>query len=185
VTGSFSGTSTAQIITSFAPTGSGSDLAAISVRPSSTAATGSYLIAADNAAGTTKFYVTDVGTVFVKAAIGVNTAVTTAAIDVTSGQILSRSMNVGSGTTIDFNNGNVQYTSVAPPTTITLNNMLDGGSYTLICTSSTSGTFSFTTTGLTQYFSPANGATAGTSGGTVYTFIRAGSNVWISWITGF
>jgi hypothetical protein len=93
--------------------------------------------------------------------------------------------DTGSTTTVDFNNANVLITSVTPPATITLNNIQNGGSYTLIDTcTNVAGQFTFSAAGLTFKYQPANGSTtAGTQ--TVYTFIRGGSTVYVSWITGF
>jgi hypothetical protein len=64
--------------------------------------------------------------------------------------------------------------------------MLDNQQYKLIVTGSTSGTCSFSHTGVTGWkFAPANGATDTTSNGeTVYTFLKVGAKVYVSWITG-
>lgn len=102
---------------------------------------------------------------------------TTGALSVV-GTIVSQVHNAGAATTIDWRNSNVQYVSTAPGA-VAFENMADGGSYTLVCTSATAGTFTFSQSGLTFKFKPANAAT------TVYTFIRAGANVYVSWISGF
>jgi collagen type VII alpha len=99
------------------------------------------------------------------------------------GQMYADPYDAGGSTTLDFNNGNVQATS-ATPTTLTLVNMQDGGAYTVIATSTTSGTFLFNASGLTFLFQPANGPT--TAGKvTLYSILRYGSSVYVSWVTGF
>ena len=114
--------------------------------------------------------------------VGIGTTAPTSALDVT-GSIYARSFDDGAGSAIDWNKANAQTTSVAPGA-ITFTNMQDGGSYTLACTNATSGTFTFSQTGLTFYFSPANAATL-VNTMTVYTFLRIGANVYVSWIAGF
>jgi hypothetical protein len=125
--------------------------------------------------------------------VGVNNALPAEKLDIAAGnvrvnggQAYSTVYNAGSATSIDWNNGNVQYTSAAPPTTITFSNMKDGGSYTLLATSTSAGVFTFNddTSTFTFKFQPANGSTAANKE-TVYTFIRVGTKVYVSWITGF
>ncbi len=117
--------------------------------------------------------------------VGVGTSGPSAKLDV-SGQIRSSD----AGTTkanavaaIDWNNGNLQTTSVDCQA-MTFTNMLDGGSYTLVVTGSGSGTCSFSQSGLTFKSVPALSATTASSH-SVFTFLRAGNNVYVSWITGF
>jgi len=103
-----------------------------------------------------------------------------------SGQIRASVYNAGSGTTIDWNNGNVQYTS-ASAGSFTFSNMLEGGSYTLVVTGSTSGISTFTQSSPDSpsfKFSPSNAPTTASTT-TTYTFLRAGGIVYVSWITGF
>ncbi len=112
----------------------------------------------------------------------IGTTSPTAKVDV-NGQILSRVYDAGSSTVIDWNNGNAQYTS-ASCGSFTFSNMLDGGNYTLAVNGTTSGTCTFTHSELTFNFVPSNGAT--TNGKkTLYTFLRMGANVYVTWIKGF
>ena len=118
--------------------------------------------------------------------VGIGTSAPAATLDV-RGQIRSASSTGAvystSGATIDWNNGNVIILTGAPGS-YTFNNMKEGGAYTLIVQNTTSGQYNFSQTGLTFKFLPANAAT--TAGkDTVYTFIRAGSTVYVSWILGF
>lgn len=98
-----------------------------------------------------------------------------------AGQITSAPYDALSGTAFDFNNGNVQYT-LANCQAMTLSNMQDGGSYTIVVKGTTSGTCSFTHAGLNFYYSPAPGPTANGSM-TTYTFLRVGTDVMVTWIS--
>ncbi len=116
------------------------------------------------------------------------TSTTNAKVEVT-GQILSKVFNAGSSTTIDWNNGNMQFTS-ASCGAFTFSNMYEGGTYTLVVTGATSGVCTFTqatpdTLNTTDFkYLPVNSATVA-SRTTVFTFVRAGGLVYVSWLTGF
>lgn len=106
-----------------------------------------------------------------------------------AGQIRSGS---GTSTTgaIDWSAGNVISTSHDCASNITFANIRDGGSYTLIVTGTgtTQCTFSTTTTGddaatVTYRILPDNAARAASSH-TIYSILRAGSIIYISWLTG-
>jgi len=115
--------------------------------------------------------------------VGIGTTAPAVALDV-SGQIKSSVYNAGTTMAIDWNNGNNQYNAPTGGTcgAISMTNLNDGGSYTLAVQGLTSGTCTFTATGLTFVFSPANGAV---STDAVYTFLRMGTKVYVSWVTGF
>lgn len=98
------------------------------------------------------------------------------------GQVAADAYNAGSSTTIDWNNGNVQYTA-ANCGAMSFSNMADGGAYTLVVTGATAGTCSFTHAGLTFRAAPAVVATTAATH-SVFTFLRAGTNVYIGWIMG-
>jgi hypothetical protein len=129
--------------------------------------------------------------------VGIGTAAPSAKLEVsggniaaTSGQIYSGQYIVAAGRTVDFNNGNVQVLDDAAlgGTDITLNNMKDGASYTVIIgTDTTSRTYTFTNCTNTHY-RPANAPT--TNGkATIYTLLKvtraAATHCYISWIAGF
>ncbi|HND84624.1 MAG TPA: hypothetical protein PLU50_02400 [Pseudobdellovibrionaceae bacterium] len=97
------------------------------------------------------------------------------------GQITSAAYDAGSGVSFDLNNGNVQYTS-ANCQAMSLSNMQDGGAYTIVVKGTTSGTCSFSHSGLTFWYSPATGASASGSMST-YTFLRVGNDVMVTWIS--
>jgi hypothetical protein len=91
--------------------------------------------------------------------------------------------NAGSSTTINWANGTTQYTT-ANCGSFTFSNMADGGMYTLIVQGATSATCSFSHSGLTFKLPPGHGATTA-SKHTLYSFTRAGSNVYVTWIKGY
>jgi hypothetical protein len=94
-----------------------------------------------------------------------------------------------SGTRIDWDNGNIVITT-ASCQPMTFVNMKEGGSYTLIVRGGGSATCTFSQTvpdnldASSFKFMPPNFATVANKT-TVYTFIRAGDIVYVSWITGF
>jgi len=83
---------------------------------------------------------------------------------------------------LDWDKGNAQTLSVACTTTSFLN-MKDGGTYILAVTDGGTTQCAFSQSGLTFRYYPANAARAG--GHAVYTFQRIGSNVYVSWMSGF
>lgn len=120
----------------------------------------------------------------VRGNVGIGTTAASAKLEV-SGQIVSKVYNNGSATTFNLANGNSQYTT-ANCGAMTLQNMVDGGSYTIAVQGATSGTCTFTdsTGSRTFRFSPANGATTASTH-TIYSMQVMGSNVYVSWISGF
>lgn len=134
----------------------------------------------------------DTTTLFVDATndrLGVGTVTPRSRVDV-SGSIVSRSSSTTTGS-IDFNLANAITTSFDCSTSISFANLRDGGSYTLVVTSTgtTQCNFSTTTTGedaatVTYRMAPANGARVASSH-TVYSIQRVGTIVYVSWITGF
>lgn len=115
--------------------------------------------------------------------VGVQTTAPVAALDV-SGQIRSQPYNAGTSTSIDWNNGNNQYTAPSGNAcgAIALSNLLDGGSYTLTVQGVTSGTCAFSSSGLTFVYSPQNMSVYSDA---LYTMLRVGNKVYVSWVTGF
>jgi hypothetical protein len=100
-----------------------------------------------------------------------------------AGQIRSVSSTgatkVNATAAVDWDNGNIQSLSSACTAT-TFTNMVDGGSYTLAVTDTSATQCVFSQAGLTFYFTPANAPR--TSGRpTVYSFIRVGTNVYVTW----
>jgi len=91
--------------------------------------------------------------------------------------------NSGTSLTIDFGQSNLAYTSgggTAP--SYTLQNMKDGGAYTLVLTStSNSGVAAFTASGFTFKYMGTLGMTSGKSH--IFSFIVAGTVVYVSMAT--
>lgn len=104
------------------------------------------------------------------------------------GAIVSNQKIVTSGAAVNLNDGNVQVLQSVGGSTITLSNMQDGASLTLIVSDTTSRTYVFDSTSCsTAYFTPANAATTNGTRST-YTIIRttesAATKCYISWMTG-
>ena len=114
--------------------------------------------------------------------VGIGTTAPVATLNV-SGSFVTNAFNAGSGTSIDWSRSNVQYTSTSCGA-FTFSNMQDGGSYSLVVTGGTSGTCSFSHTGLTFYLPSAFAATTvGTR--TIFSFLRAGTAVYVTQVRGF
>lgn len=82
------------------------------------------------------------------------------------------------GSTVDFKNGNM-IELTAPSSSITLQNMVPGGKYTLIISDVTSRTYTFTGCS-SAYYSPANAATTATTR-TIYNISYTGPACYIDW----
>ena len=129
--------------------------------------------------------------------VGIGMTAPTEKLDVTgnihtSGQIATGSQTIVGGTTaIDWNNGNSISTDYNCASNITFANLRDGGTYTLVVTDAgtTQCNFSTTTTGtgagtVAYRFNPTNN-TRTVSSHTIYTLMRVGSIVYVSWQSGF
>jgi hypothetical protein len=116
--------------------------------------------------------------------VGIGTATPSAKLEV-QGQIISKPFDNGSATTFNLANGNAQYTT-ASCGAMTLQNMVDGGSYTIAVQGATSGTCTFTDSagGRTFRFFPANAPTTASTHA-IYSMQVMGTNIYVSWITGF
>jgi len=152
-----------------------------------TGATGVYLNGGNNFATSATLGTNDANSLALKTNNTARLTITsTGEITATRQMRLQSSYNAGASTTIDWNNGNTQYTT-ANCGAFTFSNMQDGGSYTLVVLGTTSGTctFSQTSPDTPSYkYSPANGPTVGGTFSS-YTFVRVGTYVMVSWISGF
>jgi hypothetical protein len=106
------------------------------------------------------------------------------------GQIRSKSFSISTAA-VDWASGNAGSTSYDCAGTISFANLRDGGSYTLVVTGAGTTQCNFNTSitgddaGTVAYrFNPANGVRTASSH-TIYSLMRIGSIVYISWITGF
>ncbi|RZK93279.1 MAG: hypothetical protein EOO98_00045 [Pedobacter sp.] len=92
--------------------------------------------------------------------------------------------DAGNGTTIDFSKSNLAFTSANNGNTFTLQNIKDGGTYTLAVKGTVSGISAFTAAGFTVHLPTDNGpSTDGKH--TIYTLLVIGTDVYMSWITGY
>jgi hypothetical protein len=113
--------------------------------------------------------------------IGVNNTTPTSRFEVNGAITNKTAFNAAAATTIDFSNSNLAYTT-ASPGAFTLNNIKDGGCYTLAVRGTTAGTSSFVSTGFT-FKSVSNGITD--SGfETLYKFTVIGSVIYVEMIKG-
>lgn len=113
---------------------------------------------------------------------GVDAVVVSAGLTVDGAAHNNEAFYAGAGTTIDFAQSNFAYTT-ASAGAFTLNNLKDGGAYTLAVQGATSGTSTFTATGFT--FKSKDAATA-TDADThsIYSFIVLGNTVYYTLVTG-
>jgi len=119
--------------------------------------------------------------------VGIGTTAPNAKLKVDGGQIAADQFVVASGATVDFNNGNVQVLQAPGVAAITLNNMVNGGSYTLIITDTTSRIYTFTNCTNSKYL-PANAATTAAKH-SVYSILKvsvsSATYCYITWLSGF
>ena len=120
--------------------------------------------------------------------VGVGTTSPTAQLEVNGETIIDgaahnkNAHNAGSSTTIDFKESNFAYTS-ASAGAFTLNNLKDGGSYTLAVQGNSPGVSSFTASGFT--FRSRYGSTSTVANcHSIYSFIVMGNTVYYSLVTG-
>ena len=120
--------------------------------------------------------------------VGVGTTSPTAQLEVNGETIIDgaahnkNAHNAGSGTTIDFKESNFAYTS-ASAGAFTLNNLKDGGSYTLAVQGNSSGVSSFTASGFT-FRSRCRSTPTVANSHSIYSFIVMGNTVYYSLVTG-
>lgn len=114
--------------------------------------------------------------------VGVGTTVPTSKLEVNGASTNTVAYNAGSSTTIDFSQSNLAYTT-ANAGAFTLNNIKDGGTYTLSVRGTASGTADFTALGFTVKYANNRATTAGTE--TVYTILALGTTIYVYTATGF
>jgi hypothetical protein len=110
--------------------------------------------------------------------IGVGTTTPTSKLEVNGAATNATALNAGTGTTINFAISNLAYTS-ATGTAITLQNLKNGGAYTLVFTSTAaSGTVTFTASGFTFVQMGTFARTAGKKH--IYNFVVVGTEVYVT-----
>jgi hypothetical protein len=113
--------------------------------------------------------------------VGIGSTAPTSKLEVNGAATNTTALNAGTGTTINFASSNLAYTS-ATGTAITLQNIKNGGAYTLVFTSTVAtGIVTFTATGFTFV---QMGTTARTNGKKhIYSFIVVGTEVYVTMAT--
>lgn len=114
-----------------------------------------------------------------KVGVGISTPATQ--LDV-QGQMKTSTFDNTSVTTIDWNKGNIQYTTDSCQA-YTFNNVQDGASYTFTVKGATAAQCVFSAAGVTFHYTPTNAPTNANTH-TVYTFFRSGNDAYVSWVTG-
>jgi peptidoglycan hydrolase CwlO-like protein len=119
--------------------------------------------------------------------VGVGTATPRARLDV-NGAISAAPAVAESGGTINFASSNFAF-SEANCGSFTLNNMVDGATYTLAIQGTAEATCSFTATNpnggsLAVKLPPSHGATTASTE-TLYSFVVIGTSVYVAWVPGY
>jgi hypothetical protein len=110
--------------------------------------------------------------------VGIGTSSPTSKLEVNGAATNATAFNAGTSSTIDFAQSNLAYTS-ATGTAITLQNLKNGGAYTLIFTNNTaSGTVNFTASGFTFVQMGTFARTAGKKH--IYNFVIVGTEVYVT-----
>ena len=118
--------------------------------------------------------------------VGIGTLTPNVKLDV-AGAIVSEAVDVASGATVDLSTSNTITLDAVGGSAISLSNMVNGGTYSLVITDTTSRTYTFS--GCTNsYFKPGNAATT-TGTQSIYTIltIKSGANwnCYITWASGY
>lgn len=113
--------------------------------------------------------------------VGIGTTSPASRLEVDGAATNKSAYNAGGSDTIDFSKSNLAYTA-ASATAFTLNNIKDGGSYTLSVRGTVSGTSTFTATGFTFKYVNNNPSIANTH--TLYTFVVIGTVVYVYCVRG-
>ncbi len=113
--------------------------------------------------------------------VGIGTANPGSTLEVNGSATNTSAYNAGNSTTIDFSKSNLAYTS-ASAGNFTLQNIKDGGTYSLSVQGTTSGTSSFAAAGFTFKYVNNNASIANTH--TLYTFVVMGPTVYVYCVRG-
>lgn len=114
--------------------------------------------------------------------VGIGTSTPASRLEVDGSATNKSAFNAGSSTAIDFSKSNLAYTN-ANPSSFTLSNIKDGGTYTLSVRGTTSGTSSFTASGYTVKY--VHNTTTVSGKETLYSLMVMGSTLYVHMISGF
>jgi len=114
--------------------------------------------------------------------VGIGTTSPASRLEIDGASTNKSAYNAGSSTTIDYSKSNLAYTS-ASAGNFTLQNIKDGGTYTLSVRGAASGTSAFTATGFTVKYVHNTATIADKE--TLYTLMVMGSTVYVHMISGF
>ncbi len=114
--------------------------------------------------------------------VGIGTTSPASRLEVDGASTNKSAYNAGASATIDFSKSNLAYTT-ASATAFTLNNIKDGGTYTLSVRGTTAGTSSFAASGFTVKYVHNTATIANKE--TLYTFMVIGNTVYVHMISGF
>jgi len=118
--------------------------------------------------------------------VGINTQTARASLDV-NGQAIAGYSDVGNSANLNFNLGNLLETS-SLPTTLNLQNINTGGSYTLVLTSPTGGNFILNSVGRSIRClpdCPSSTIIHNSNSHTLISIVATNSNLYVSWARGF
>jgi hypothetical protein len=119
-----------------------------------------------------------------KVGIGTGASSVSARLEV-AGAAVARPNIIATGATVDLSLANTHLLKSVGGSTITLQNIVSGGSYLLLISDTTSRTYTFTGCNNT-YFNPTNGATSNRSSYSIVAVLDGASvECYISWMTGF
>ncbi len=114
--------------------------------------------------------------------VGIGTTSPASRLEVDGAATNKSAYNAGASAAIDFSKSNLAYTT-ASATAFTLNNIKDGGSYTLSVRGTVSGNSTFTAAGFTVKYVHNTATIADKE--TLYTFMVIGNTVYVHMISGF
>lgn len=114
--------------------------------------------------------------------LGVGTTTPTSKLEINGAATNTTALNSVAATTIDFSKSNLAYTT-ASAGTFTLNNIKDGGTYTLAVQGANSGISTFTCSGF--IFKYVNNGITAPNKHSLYTFLVMGTTVYVYMATGF
>jgi hypothetical protein len=113
--------------------------------------------------------------------VGVGSSIPTSKLEVNGAVTNTLAFNAGSSNTIDFSQSNLAFSS-AVGTTYTLNNIKNGGAYSLVLTATgNAGNAVFSAAGFTFKYMGTRAMSSGKSH--IYSFIVVGTVVYISMAT--